>query len=389
MQEYFQDDEYFLTHAGDDYDQYMGAIVPPIFMNSLHTFPTVDAYNSVDIHQEQSFVYGRVANPTTRILEKKLALLEHGQAGLAFSSGMAASTSAVLNVCKAGSHMICMNNMYGPLRRFAQEYLCNYGITATFIGTETDELLAAIQPNTQLIYLESPGSLTFEVLDIRAICDIAKKQGITTMIDNSYCTPIFQKPLDLGVDIVMHTSSKYICGHSDAIGGLLAGSKERIQSIMTQERELLGSIPGPMEAWLTMRGLRTLKVRMQAHYKNALEVAHFLEGHARISRVLYPGLASHPQAELIQKQQTGSCGLLSFVVDADLQQTKKFVERLRLCPIGVSWGGFESLVIMPMYKTEEDQLQQLGVPRNLVRMHVGLERTEDLMEDIRQALASL
>lgn len=388
---YLKSSRLVTAHYAEEYEHYYNAIVPPVFMNSLNVFESIDEYYDFDRRDKNKYCYGRVQNPTVRILEDKLAALEHGTGALAFASGMAAATTAVLTVCKTGSNVICVRNAYGPLKDFLTGY-CNehLNVTTTFVkGDQIGEVAQAITTKTDLIILESPSSLVFSLQDIRAVSEIAKEFNAKVYIDNTFCTPIYQQPLDLGADIVMHTTSKYIGGHSDLIGGVLVVNDGELMKRMTANREFLGGIIGPMEAWLTIRGLRTIEVRLAEHEKTAMAVAAFLEQHPKIRKVYYPGLASHPQHHLMKKQQTGNTGLISFEIDGSLEDAKKLAESLDIFKIGVSWGGFESLVFMPNARLDEKKCYELGSSQNIIRIHCGLEGTEALISDLKSALAAI
>lgn len=385
----FDNDSIILSHLADENEKYMHAVVPPVYLTSLHVFDTAKDYLNFDPEQEDSYIYGRERNPTTYLAERKIAALEHGKKALMFASGMAAASSAVMATCRTGSHIICMNNAYGPLRSFLSQFCTeNLGMSVTFVrGTDISEYEAAIRPETSLIVLESPSTFAFSVTDIRAVAALAKKHGIYTYIDNTYCTPIFQKPLDMGVDLVMHTLSKYMGGHSDIIGGVLVSNNDKLMHELEHTiRPLYGGIIGPMEAWLVIRGLRTLSVRVQAHYQTAQKVAEFLEKHPRVKCVRYPGLASHPQHELIASQQTGSTGLMTFDIDGDREDAVNVVDQLNYFKIGCSWGGFESLAIPVGYNASPEELEFMGISQQTIRIHCGLEDADCLIEDLDQAL---
>ena len=390
----FDDDLLTLTHAGDDYDKFYGAVVPPIFMNSLHVFKSSEDFSGFTPFTDDRYIYGRVANPTVVIAEKKIAMLENGARAAIFSSGMAAATAAVMATCKAGNHIICMRDTYPPLRRFIDN-LCvpSLNMSVTYVaGHDVSEFEAAIKPETSLIILESPATFVFSVTDLRGVADIARKHGIKTYIDNTYCSPIFQKPLDLGIDISMHTLAKYLGGHSDIIGGVLVSKDDELmRRIMVEMREWYGGIIGPMEAWLLIRSLRTLIVRLNQHQETAMEIAQFLEKHRKVKKVNYTGLASHPQADIIAKQQTGHTGLMSIELDAPPEAAVKFINGLRLFRIGVSWGGFESLALAPLYNATAKELDFLSLPdgRGLIRLYCGLEGIANLVADISQALEGI
>lgn len=378
-----------LTHLGDDYEKYLDSVIPPVFMNSLHVKRNIEELNAVERFSDDDFIYGRESNPTVRIAEKKIAALEHGTMALCFASGMAATTSAIQSVCNAGDHAICIRNIYGPTKIFLDQY-CGpkFHISTTYVkGDDLPEIEAAIRPNTKIIIFESPTSAVFSVCDIAAISRLAKSRGIRTLIDNTYCTPLFQKPLDMGVDLVMHTATKYLGGHSDIIAGvLISKDTELMRRIARGERELYGGILGPMEAWLLIRGMRTLRVRLEAHQAAALQVAEFLQKHSKVKRVNYPGLISHPQHSLIAKQQLGSCGLLSFEPDGTFEEAVKLCDSLQVFQTGVSWGGFESLKCMPFYKMSDSGAAWLGSSRKCIRLHVGLEGIDVQLSALEAAL---
>lgn len=376
-----------LEHYGEHYENYYNAIVPPIFMNSLHVFDSIDDYYDLDVTGRENYCYGRVQNPTVRILEDKIAALESGEVCYVFSSGMAAATTAVLSVCTTGGHVICVKNAYGPLKNFLVGYCKEHmNIETTFVeGTQIEEFENALRETTQLIVLESPSSVVFSVQDIAKVSELAKKRNVKVYIDNTYCTPIYQRPLELGVDIVMHTTSKYLGGHSDLIGGALIMRDRDLAEKIRNMREQLGSIIGPMEGWLILRGLRTLEVRVKEHERTATDIAEWLKKHPKVRNVYYTGISSHPQAELIKKQQSGSTGLLSFEIDGTVELAKKFCEELKVFKIGVSWGGFESLVMMPYARQSEEEAKTMGGSSNIIRIHCGLEGNEILKQDLANA----
>ena len=376
-----------MTHVGEDPKKYMGAVTPPVFMNSLHVFDTVKDYFDVDIFNDE-YYYGRASNPTVTILEKKLAALEHGSRAVVFSAGMAACAAAILAVCKTGSHIICVRESYGPVQHLLDEFLHEkMDVEVTYVvGKEVEEFEEAIRPETDMIILESPSTLVCNVVDLQAVAKLARRHGIKTYIDNTYSTPVFQKPLDFGIDIVMHTMTKYIGGHSDLIGGVLISKDDGFMKKIMVQRDWFGGVLGPMESWLAIRGLRTLDVRMQRHYETGMKVAEFLENHPKVERVFYTGLSSHPQYDLARKQQKGECGLLSIEIKGDTKNVETFVDNLKIFEKGCSWGGFESLAIAFTYNWSEEELRFHGLNRNIVRLHCGLEGTENLIEDLKQAL---
>lgn len=382
-----------LMHTGDEYNRYCNAVVPPVFMNSLHAYDTLEAYYNVDIYRDDSFVYARDGNPTVHMLERKIAELEHGSRAVVFSSGMAAFSSAVMATCKAGSHIICMRNTYSCIHRMYETILKpQFNMEITFVqGDDLQEIEDAVQDNTDLMILESPASYVFRVTDLAAVAEIAHRRGFKTYMDNTCLTPIFQKPLDFGIDLVMHTMSKFMGGHSDIVGGVLVGKDEELmRKIMSPVREYFGGILGPMEAWLVIRGLRTLELRAQRSMETGVAVAHYLENHPKVRKVYHTSLASHPQAELIARQQKGHVGLLSLELDTDsVEKVIKFVNSLKLFAKGCSWGGHESLAITPLLDEPQEVLELYDADKKLVRLYCGLEGSENLIADLEQALINL
>lgn len=373
-----------VTHVGDEYAEFMGAIVPPIFQNSLFLKPT--PYNGIP--EDNEFVYTRVNNPTIDIAERKIAALECAEAAACFSSGMGAISAAIMHFVKKDCHIIAPHTIYGPTRTFITKYLAEkFGVTHTFVhGSDLEEIKAAICPETTLIYLESPSSLVLYMQDIEEIAKIAKEHGIGTAIDNTYATPLHQNPYTYGIDLVCHTASKYMGGHSDIVAGVVAGSKEMIEQIAHEERELLGSCMDPHQAWLLIRGLRTMPVRVKAHGESGLKVAKWLEQQPCVKQVFYPGLDSHPQKELVDKYLKGGLnGLIGFVYDGTAEQAREFMYSLKMFQYGVSWGGFESLVAPGSVGLTDEEAASIGMPANVIRIHVGLEDVDTLIADLAQA----
>lgn len=367
-----------------------GSASPALFQTSL--FVKRD-FEEMKRHRynPKSYFYSRGNNPTVNLLESKLALIENGEDAKCFASGMAAISAAIMSVLSAGDHVVCFSSAYQPTRDIIGKYLSRYGVKSTFIdSTEEEEWRLAVQPNTKLFMLEAPSSFLFEIQNLRAIIDVAKEKGIVTVMDNTWATPVFFNPIDIGVDLVAHSLSKYISGHSDIVGGVVIGNAERLQKIKHDEAALLGGRMSPFEALLVLRGLRTLDIRMEQHHRSALELARFLDRHPKVRKVIHPGLESHPQHQLARSLFKGYSGLFSFLLDTDFEGTKRFVDSLRIFQIGVSWGGFESLALpaaileepMP-YRYDGDLVD---VADNLVRVSVGLESEADLCQDIGQAL---
>lgn len=381
----YTEKEDICAHLGDDYEKFMGAIVPPIYQNSLFVQLDTDKNNN-----NENYVYTRVANPTTEIAEKKIAALQEGEEARCFSSGMAAITSAIMHYVKKDCHVISVGNVYGPTRTFFETYLKKFGIEVTFISGETiEEFEKEIRPNTKLIFLESPVSYVFKMQDLEDVSKLAKHHKIATVIDNTWATPLYQNPLKYGIDLVIHTASKYLGGHSDIVAGVIVGKAEVIKEISSNERELFGGIMDPHQSWLLTRGLRTLPIRIKQHEENAMKVAKFLEENKKIKKVNYPGLKSYPQYQLGKKQMTGYSGLLSLELEFNDDIIFDFIKNLKYFQVGPSWGGFESLITSPTLGKSEEELKRLMLPKGLVRMHVGLENVNSLLEDLEKGLSML
>jgi cystathionine gamma-lyase len=339
-------------------------------MNSLHVTPK----DRIDDPGAMPFVYGRLGNPTVDLFERKIAALERADRALAFASGMAAISSAILAMVREGDHIVAVESAYGPARAFIDECLGAFKVGVTYIpGDEVAQFEGALTERTRVIYLESPSSMVFKLQDLRGVAALARRRGIVTIIDNSWATPVFQKPLTLGIDLSAHTVTKYIGGHSDLIAGVVAGGGELMGKVH-RVRELYGGILGPMEAWLATRGLRSLELRVRAHGETARYIAGKLEAHPRVRRVNYPGLESHPQYELACSQMSGCTSPLSFELDCGNDEARAFVRRLQWFNLGPSWGGYESMVTAPRGESA------------LVRIHTGLENQDTLWNDLRESL---
>jgi cystathionine beta-lyase len=370
-----------------------GAVVPPIYQNSLFTFDSWEAIETAFEDKINNPIYTRGCNPTVAMVERKIAALAKSDSARLFASGMAAISAGMLHFLKAGDHVITLNNIYGPAISLLNDFIVpKMSVEVSYVsGIDIDELIGEIRPNTRLIYLESPTSVVFTMQDLEKIATIAKRHGISTMIDNTWATPMFQKPLALGIDLEMHSCSKYLGGHSDIVSGVLIGNKQLIEAIHTREYELLGAKMAPMEAWLLLRSLRTLDLRMARHQQSGLAIAEFLQNHDKVEKVFYPGLANGAQYALAQKQMSGYSGLLSFeLATKDKEQVKKFVNALEIFQIGVSWGGHESLVYAPAISAAKEQsaerMDKMAITIANIRLSIGLENCEDLMQDLAGAL---
>src|SRR5580658_5866253 len=374
-------------HVGQEADPATGATIVPIYQTSTYTQDAVGEHKGFD--------YSRTINPTRLALEKQLASLEGGAHGYAFASGMAA-TAAVLNLLSAGDHAVVTDDLYGGTYRLFTRVLERYGLEFTFVDmSDLNAVRAAIRPNTKLFWIETPTNPLLKLIDIAALrdaADAARQGKLILAVDNTFATPYFQQPLALGADVVVHSTTKYIGGHSDVVGGVAITNDDAIADVIKFHQNAVGGVPGPHDAWLTMRGAKTLALRMQAHARNAQAVAEFLDAHPEVDRVYYPGLPSHPQHALAKRQMSGFGGMVSFVLKGPPSRGLDFAHRLRYFSLAESLGGVESLICHPARMTHgsipKEDRERRGVTDGLLRLSVGIEDIEDLLDDLRSALAS-
>jgi cystathionine beta-lyase/cystathionine gamma-synthase len=367
-------------HAGQEPDPATGAVIVPIHQS------TTFAQAEVGVHK--GYDYSRSGNPTRAALEAALAALDGGKHGLAFASGLAAETTVAL-MLSAGDHVICGDDVYGGTFRLFDKIFKRQGLAFDFVDTsDTDRVAAAIRPETRLIWLETPTNPLLKLADIRAIADLARPRGILTAVDNTFASPYFQRPLELGADIVHYSTTKYMGGHSDAVGGALVVHDDELHVQLKFLQNAAGGVPGPFDSWLTLRGLKTLAVRMRAHEANAMAVARFLSEPPAIERVVYPGLPSHPQHELARRQMHGFGGMISVILHGGEAAAREMVRRTKLFTLAESLGGVESLIELPAAMTHMSVAgSPLEVPAGLVRLSVGIEECDDLIADLEQALS--
>ncbi|MEO1655344.1 MAG: aminotransferase class I/II-fold pyridoxal phosphate-dependent enzyme, partial [Bacteroidota bacterium] len=330
-------------------------------------------------------------NPTTDILRKKLAALAGSEDALIFASGSAAVAAAVMVHLKAGDHIISVRKPYSWTNKLMSVFLPRFDIQATFVdGTDPQNFARAIQEHTRLIYLESPNSWTFEMQDIEAVVQLAREKGLVTVMDNSYATPLNQKPIEMGVDLTVHSATKYIAGHSDAVAGLVCGSQALIRKIFASEYMTMGGISAPFNSWLLLRGLRTLPLRMEKTTANTLKVIQYLENHPQVEKIYYPFSESHPQFELAKKQMKQGSGMFSVAIKAEhIEQVERFCNHLKRFLLAVSWGGYESLIFPACTLYASEIYKSPDLPWNLLRISVGLEDAALLIEDLEQAFAQI
>jgi cystathionine gamma-synthase/cystathionine gamma-lyase len=368
-------------HVGQGADPATGATIVPVYQTSTYTQEAVGSHKGFD--------YSRTVNPTRVALEAQLAALEGAEYGSAFASGMAA-TSAVLNLLSAGDHVVVTDDLYGGTYRLFSRVLARYGLEFTYVDmADIEAVRAAVKPNTKMFWLETPTNPLLKLIDIRAICSL-RIPGQIVAVDNTFASPYFQQPLALGADIVVHSTTKYIGGHSDVVGGAALTSNKEYHDVIKFHQNAVGGVPGPHDAWLTMRGAKTLALRMREHAKNAQAVAEFLESHAEVERVYYPGLPSHPQHELAKRQMSGFGGMVSFTLKGPEQRAIDFANRMHYFSLAESLGGVESLICHPARMTHgsipKEEREKRGVTDGLLRLSVGIEDIEDLIGDLKQAL---
>ncbi|MFQ5964008.1 MAG: cystathionine gamma-synthase [Candidatus Scalinduaceae bacterium] len=369
-------------HAGCEADSGTGAIMTPIFQTSTYVQDSPGKHKGYD--------YSRTHNPTRTALERNIASLEEGNYGLTFSSGMSAILT-ITQMLSTGDHIICCDDVYGGTFRLFDKVLKRFDLEYDFIDlTNPQSLEIYIKDNTKLVWIESPSNPLLKLIDIEAIANIAKKNGILTVVDNTFATPFFQKPLKFGADIIMHSTTKYLNGHSDVIGGAIVTNDDGLYDKLRFLQNAAGAVPGPFDCFLVLRGIKTLAIRMERHEKNALKIAQFLDNHSKIRRVIYPGLGSHPQHELARKQMEGYGGIITFFIKGGLGAAKGFLERVNIFSLAESLGGVESLIEHPAIMTHaslpKEIREKTGISDELIRISVGIENVDDLKDDLEKAL---
>jgi cystathionine gamma-synthase/cystathionine gamma-lyase len=370
-------------HEGQKPDPQTGAVIVPIYLTST--------YQQEAIGQHKGYEYSRTGNPTRQALEDALAALENGKFGLAFASGLAATTT-ILSLLKTGDHIIAGDDLYGGTYRLLEKVVKNWGITTTYVDIDhINDFETAIQPHTKLIWIETPTNPLLKIIDIAALAKLAHAHNLILVVDNTFASPYFQQPLNLGADIVVHSTTKYLGGHSDIIGGAVVTSNEELYQQLKFYQNAIGAVPSPFDSWLVLRGIKTLAVRMREHEKNALFLAKFLEQHPKVERIYYPGLPSHEQYHLAKSQMSGFGGMISLELKGGFDEVEKFASRLQLFVLAESLGGVESLLCYPAKMTHgslpETERLKRGIKDNLVRLSVGIEHYLDLQADLENSLS--
>ena len=370
------------VRAGQAPDPTTGAIIPPIYQTATFVLP--------EVGRDLGFDYTRSSNPTRQVLEDNLAALESGRHGVCFASGMSA-VDAVMKLFQAGDHVVCSDDVYGGVSRHFNQVLSKYGLQFTYVdSTEPQNVADAIRPETKLIWLETPSNPLIKVTDITAVSKIGNDAGIPVGVDSTFATPVFLRPLELGADIVMHSTTKYLSGHNQIIGGAVVVNDEAMYEQLKFVQKTIGAVNSPFDAWLTLLGIKTLHLRMARHHDNGMRIARFLEAHSKVARVSFPGLESHPQHAIAAREMSGYGGMLSFELKGGIAAGKALMNGVQLCQLAESLGSVESMITHPATMTHVDvpaaERQARGLSDGLVRLSVGVEDADDIESDLAQAL---
>ncbi len=385
------DISYIINELAEDRENYFNAVAPPIMQTSNFVFKTVAEMRSAFADEYSTYLYSRGRNPTVDMLRKKLAALDGAEDCLVFNNGAAATFAAVLANVKSGDHIVSVAKPYTWTQKLFNDILPRFNVTTTYIdGTAIENFERAILPNTTLIYLESPNSWDYKLQDLKAVAELAKAENIITIIDNSYCTPLNQKPIEYGIDLAMQTATKYIGGHSDTLGGVLSGKKEMIEKIFNSEYMNIGSGIQPFNAWLLLRGLRTLPARLDRITASTKKVVAYLKQHSKVETVIFPFDENFPQYALAKQQMSGACGLFTFIIKAEnINIIEKFCEDLQHFFMAVSWGGHESLIIPKCSGIQPADFNADNKEHRMLRLYVGLEDADYLIKDLEQAFEKM
>ncbi len=374
--------ETLAIHVGERPDTAFGAISVPIYQTSTFVFN--------DVGKTRGYDYSRTANPTRKVLEDTIARLEGGKAGFAFATGMAAEAT-VIHLLKAGDHVISGDDVYGGTYRLFQSVMRDFGLEFTFLRMDRRQVIeAAIKPNTRMFWLETPSNPMLNITDIEMVVDIAKKHGILTVIDNTFATPYFLRPIDYGIDLVVHSTTKYLNGHCDVVGGAVVTTTDELSDRVQFLLNAMGTCASPFDCWLVLRGVETLPVRMKRHEENAIAVANYLKGHPAVKKLFYPGLESHPGYEIAKRQMKGFGGVVSFEIKGGIEVVNNFLRKVAVFSLAESLGGVASLAEHPATMSHAsmpgNHREKVGITNEIIRLSVGLENIDDLTEDLRQAL---
>jgi methionine-gamma-lyase len=380
------------VHAGEHPCPETGAVDTPIYQSTTFSFENADAGAALFSHEKDGYVYTRYGNPTIKALEDKIAALESAEVAQVTASGMSAISTCVLALVKKGDHIVSAKSIYSATFDLFSRKLPDWGIEVTFLdSTSPLDYVRAIRPNTRFVYIETPSNPGLKIFDILAFSEAVRGSGVLLVCDNTFATPFNTHPLELGVDLVVHSATKYLGGHGDAMGGAIVGRRELVEPISVEYHRDLGGVISPFNAWLVLRGLRTFALRMERHNANAQQIAEFLSRHPKIDLVSYPGLTSHPDHEVARRQMRGFGGMLSFIVRGGLEAGKHVLDHVKLCTLAVSLGDTRTLISHPASTTHKvvppERRLEIGIDDGLIRLSVGIEGVEDLIEDLDQALA--
>lgn len=379
------------VHVGSDPCPETGALVGPIYQTSTYTYPNTEEAGKIFSGEKFGYLYGRDHSPTEFQLEEKIAALEGGEACKTFASGMAAITATFVALLESGDHVICGDVVYGGTYGLLRKIFSKYNVGVSFVdASKVENIQKAIQPNTKAVYVETPTNPTLKLTDLKKTAELCKEHGITFVVDNTFMTPYFQKPLELGADIVIHSATKYLSGHGDCIAGAVVGSKQFIKKALHDPVTKLGALISPFVCFLIRRGIQTLPLRMEKHNLNALSVAEFLQAHPKVNNLVYPGLKDHPQYQLAKEQMSGFGGLISFEVGGGIEEGRAFCDHLKMIALAVSLGDVGSLVQHPASMTHKSipaaEREKSGITDGLIRISVGVENSKDIIADLEQAL---
>ena len=379
-----------VVHADIDLEKNHGALSVPVYNASTFGFEDAEEGSSVHNYEKHGYFYGRLGNPTQDALEKAVALLENGEAALAFSSGMAAISAAVLSIVKSGDHIVALKSMYSTTTGLFEYITENFGVEVSYVDArDAENYSAAIRPETKLLWIESPSNPLLNISDIYAITHISKQHGLISVVDNTFATPFNQTPLNLGADLVVHSATKYFGGHSDLSAGLLTGKSDLVEKARKQMIKFFGGSIAPQVAWLILRGIKTLALRMKQHNSNAYAIANMLQSHQKVNEVFYPGLETHENHDIAKKQMSGFGGMVSFDL-GEFDSAKRFLNKLDLCTIATSLGGVETIIqhsaAMTHATLSKEERAEAGISEGLLRLSVGIEDEKDLEADIVNAL---
>ncbi len=381
------------VHGGEERDPSTGAVSTPIYETSVFAFSSTNELVDVVGEKKDGYVYTRFANPTVRSVERKMSELESTEDAAAFASGMAAISTTILTLVSSGDHVVSTRDLYGGTLGFFKNVLVKFGVGVSLVDTvHLGEMRSAIQKNTKVLFAETPTNPTLKIVDLPSVAKLAKKYGLTTVVDSTFASPYNLRPVESGIDIVVHSATKYLGGHNDVTSGVVCGNRSFIRKLREMRKPLGGTLD-PHAAWLVLRGLKTLGLRMEKHNSNGLDVAMYLEKHPKVKKVYYPGLPSHPQHLIAEQQMKGFGGVVGFEIDGDLGATMKFVESLKLCAMAPTLGGTETLVTQPVtsshYSVGADERKKMGITDQLVRLSLGIEDSEDIIADLGQAFKQI